>query len=104
MKKIKATLFILTGTLIHFGLMYKLILNSLACDMQPSCVSHASQMGMAILGFPLNLIRWILFPNEIKPPDGLFVLLLLNSLLVITLIWFLLIRPFVRRAHKNAAR
>ena len=104
MFKIKAYLFILLGTLVHFGLIFCLILNRISCEMQPNCVSTANKVGVAILGFPLDVITWILYPHGVRANGWFYILVLFNSIAAVTIIWFVLVTPLVKRARRNASK
>jgi hypothetical protein len=104
MPKIKAILFILVGTLVHFGLMFTLIVSRIGCEMQPNCVSQGNEIAGAILGFPLNVIAWILYPHGAPASSWYYIFMLLNSLVAVTGIWFLVLRPILRRAKRNGAK
>jgi hypothetical protein len=97
MSKIKATLFIFLGAMVHFGLTIALVLNGISCEMRPNCVSAANKVGAAILGFPLDVIMSILYPHGTRTYGWFYILMLLNSFAAVIIIWFVLIRPFVRR-------
>lgn len=88
--------FILVGALVHFGLMYQVVVEGLTCGIQPHCVSRLSEITGYLLAFPLNLVAWIFHVDPVMLGINFYILLFLNSLVAVTLIWFALIRPFSR--------
>jgi hypothetical protein len=92
--------FIVGGSIVHFGLLFILILQRISCDIQPHCVSAANKVGVAILGFPLNVILWMLYPHGLGASSWSYLLAMINSLLAVTIIWFVAVRFFIgRRRH-----
>ena len=97
MSKIKLFAFVLIGALVHFGLLMAVIVSRLDCGIQPNCVSRINMMAGAALAFPINLFTWIFYPHGAGLGSWYFILMFINSLLAVTLIWFVLIRPFFSR-------
>jgi hypothetical protein len=95
----KKVLFIVIGTIIHFSLIFLVIVNRIGCEVQPNCVSEANTIAGDILGFPMNVITWVLYPNGAKANGWFYILVLLNSLFAVTLLWYVLIR-FIERSNK----
>jgi hypothetical protein len=104
MSKIKSTLLVILMASVHFGLMFTLILNRISCEMQANCVSMANKIGSAILGFPLNVVMWMLYPHGTRANGWLYILVLLNSFAAAMIIWFVLVRPFLKKTNKNFAK
>lgn len=102
MSKIKTLVFIVIGSLIHFGLMVKVIVDRLSCDAQPYCVSLINKIGGAVLAFPLGLITAPLHYFGVDVGlirflgGGIFVLYFINSILAVTLAWIVFSRLLVR--------
>ena len=89
--------FILVGALVHFGLLFLVIVGGLTCGIQPHCVSRLNEIGGYLLAFPLNLVAWIFRFDPVMLAVNFYILMFLNSLVAVTLIWFVLIRPFFKR-------
>jgi hypothetical protein len=89
--------FILVGALVHFGLLYQVIVEGLTCGIQPHCVSRLSEIGGYVLAFPLNLVAWVFRFDPMRLWVDFYILMFMNSLVAVTLIWFVLIRPFFSR-------
>ena len=101
MPRTKAVLLIVTGTIIHFSLTFLVIVKRIGCEVQPDCISETNNMLGYVPGFPLNVITWIVNPSLIKANGWLYILVLLNSLFVASLLWYLLIRPIINRPSKG---
>lgn len=100
MSKTKTVLFILAGTLVHFGLMFALVLQRISCDIQPNCVSTTNKVGVAILGFPMNVVMWVLYPHGARADGWFYIFALVNSLVAVTIIWFVFVRLIFGRVKR----
>jgi hypothetical protein len=95
--RLSVVAFVLVGALVHFGLLYQVIVEGLTCGIQPHCVNRLSEIGGYLLTFPLNLVAWVFRFDPVMLGVNFYILMFLNSLVAVTLIWFVLIRPFFRR-------
>lgn len=90
MKKLKAIPFILIGSVIHILMGFMVMNTYLDCGIHPNCAPPATKVLTSTLGLPLSLVSWMW-----STPDGSisglqFVLFFLNSVLAVTIIWFVL--------------
>ncbi|WP_211460884.1 hypothetical protein [Collimonas silvisoli] len=90
MSKIKAFPFILIGTAAHILLGFAVIRAQLNCGIQPHCVPASAGTFANILGFPLNLVSWMWQSPGGGIPSWAFLAFFLNSVLSVTIIWFVL--------------
>jgi hypothetical protein len=109
MSKIKTLALILIAGFIHFCLMYKVIVDRLTCDVQPNCVSALNMFAGAVLSFPLGLVAWIVHQFDANIDvfgfiENLFVFYFINSILAVTLIWMVIVKPLVRLRTKHASQ
>jgi hypothetical protein len=109
MSKIKKFVLILICGIFHFCLMFKVIADRLTCDIQPHCVSEFNRIAGDVLSFPLGLVVWIVHQFDASIDvfgliENLFVFYFINSILAVTLIWMVLVRPLVRMRTKFVPR
>ena len=102
MKKLKVAPFIIVGTLVHLGLGFAVFSKRANCNFQAECLSTAMKVCEQILALPLNLLVEFFHLGGGEQIELLFIYPALNSFLVVTIIWALLVRPFVQRARKRA--
>lgn len=104
MKKVKTSVFLLIGVLVHFGLTAAIVGSRLACDAQVHCISPLNEAAGSILSFPLGTVVWIMQkagmdPTVLTDPiwgGNILVLCCFNSILAVALAWYAVIRPMVR--------
>lgn len=101
MTKIKAVPFILMGTMLHVGACVAVAVQFFDCDTRSECVSPATRIFADILAFPLILVRWIWQSKDQRMSSGSYLYLLINSLLAVTIVWFVA-KPFLNRRGKQA--
>lgn len=107
MFRVKAFVIIPFGGFIHFAAMMKIIGDRLTCDMQPHCVSQVNKIVGAILEFPLGSIAAVIhhFDADFDVMNlvggEMFAFLFLNSILAVTLVWIVLVRPFIRQSKRS---
>jgi hypothetical protein len=102
MIKIKAIPFILLGTVVHVGLCIANIAADIGCDTRTNCLSMTTRVGAVILGFPANLVSWLWQTENAKVTSWSFVFLLLNSVLAVTILWFVL-KLFLNRGANSVS-
>ncbi len=90
MNRIKALPFILIGTAVHIFLGLAVVSAQLNCGIHPHCVPTSAGTFANILGFPLNLVTWMWQSPGGGIPSWAFLALFLNSVLAVTIIWFVL--------------
>jgi hypothetical protein len=103
MAKLKAIPFILVGTVFHLVLCLAVIATVMSCANPTACESPLTNLWEQILGFPLSLIRMLSHQGYSPASEFSIFYIPLNSLLAVTIIWFALVRPFVRHAVKKNA-
>jgi len=59
-KKIKASIAVLALGLLHFFLMFKVVVDRLTCDIQPSCVGPLNKFAGVVLSFPVGWLTWVI--------------------------------------------
>jgi len=104
MIKIKALPFIVIGTLIHLGLCVGVFSVRMNCNFREQCMPMFAKVSEQILALPLNLLVLLFHVNGGGPGGFTLFFVLLNSLLAVTILWFVLVRPLVRRANKRSAK
>ena len=97
MPRIKILAFIAIGALVHFGLLLAVIFSRLDCGIQPRCVSRINMLAGDILAFPVNLFSRALYSHGVGLGGWYFILMFVNSILAVTLIWFVFIRLLIGR-------
>ncbi|RDD80993.1 hypothetical protein DVJ77_14945 [Dyella tabacisoli] len=90
MNKIKAIPFIVLGTIVHVMLVATVFGAYISCDTRTNCVSTATRVSATVLSFPINLVSWIWERDDARISSGSFLILLLNSVLAVTIVWFFL--------------
>lgn len=101
----KGLALLLAGVCIHFGLTFAIVVSRLACDIQTQCVSLFSEVAGAILSFPLGLVVWGMryagldsaVVTDFLLGGDIFALCFFNSILAIVFVWYVLIKPVLRR-------
>lgn len=104
MIKIKPLPFIVIGTLIHLGLCVAVFSVRMNCNFREQCMPLLAKVSEQILALPLYLLVLLFRVNGGGPSGFTLLYVVLNSLLAVTILWFLLVRPFVRRANKNVEK
>jgi hypothetical protein len=97
MNKVKALPFIILGGLAHLCAVVAVNWPVLECESRTECITPVTRVLQNILGFPLNFISR-LFSSAGPVTSLTFIAIILNSFVAMTLVWFVLIRPFVRRS------
>ena len=105
MKKVRTSVFLLVGVLVHFSLTAAIVGSRLVCDAQVRCVTPLNEVAGSILSFPLGTVVWIMQKAGMDPTvltdtiwgGNILVLCCFNSILAVTLAWYAVIRPMVRR-------
>jgi hypothetical protein len=103
--KFKLIFYLLVGALIHFGISVSVIVSRLDCGIQPNCVSMTNEVVGGIFSFPLGVVTWVLKYSGVDMIDvvktyldrNVFVLFIINSILAVVLVWYVLIKPVLRR-------
>jgi len=103
--KFKVILYLLVAALIHFGISVSVIVSRLDCGIQPNCVSMTNEVVGGIFSFPLGVVTWVLKYSGVDMIDvvktyldrNVFVLFIINSILAVVLVWYVLIKPVLRR-------
>jgi len=101
----KVIFYLLVGVLIHFGISVSVVVSRLACGAQPNCVSMANEVIGDIFSFPLGVVTWVLKyfgvdmieVVKIYLDRNIFLLFIINSILAVVLVWYVLIKPVLRR-------
>lgn len=101
MTKIKAAPFILMGTILHISASVAVAAQFFDCDTRSECVSSVTRMCADVLAFPLILVRWIWQTKDQRMSGGSYLYVLINSLLAVTLVWFV-VKQFLNRGERPA--
>ena len=93
---------------VHFVLTFAVVVNHLACEGRPGRLSAWSDVLGELLGLPLGLVsrfaQWRGYDlNELvrHVPGGLFVLLIVNSVLAALILWFIAVKLVKRRKRSH---
>src|SRR6187402_709906 len=105
MKKVRTSVFLLIGVLMHFGLTAAIVGSRLTCDDQIHCISPLNEFAGSILSFPLGTVVWVMHKAGMDPTvltdaiwgGNILVLCCFNSILAVALAWYAVIKPKVRR-------
>jgi hypothetical protein len=108
MKRIRLLTLLPISVVIHFGLMFAVIVGRLDCGAQAHCITLVNKVAGALLSFPLGLVVWSMQSVGLDPVvltdaiwgGNIFVLCAVNSVLAVVLFWCFLIKPIVRRRNK----
>jgi hypothetical protein len=102
MARLKAIPFIVVGTVVHLALGVLVVGARINCDFREKCISTTTRVVDWALSFPFAMLV-ALFHLGGGPITGFTLfLVLLNSLSAVTIVWFALIYPFVRRSRRRA--
>jgi hypothetical protein len=107
----KPAAFILICSLVHFGLMFYIIVGRLDCGMQAYCVSKANEIAGNVLSFPLGPLSLLLQHMGVDVDrlmehyavGGPFPVFFLNSVLASTIFWFAIVKPWLKRRRSQPA-
>jgi len=107
-KKKSFALFVIL-VFVHFGIMAALIISRMPCGMQSNCASALADVAGEVMAFPLSIVSLGLERLGIDVDEyvrlhlggNIELLYLLNSIVSVSLIWILLIRPVIHRRAKR---
>jgi hypothetical protein len=99
--KIKAFPFIAIGTVLHLGLCVTAFSARMNCNFHEQCMSAFARVSEQVLALPLYLFVLLFHVNGGGPGGLTLFYAVLNSILAVTILWLVLVRPFVRHAAKK---
>jgi hypothetical protein len=102
MIKLKAAPFIVVGILVHLGLCVAVFSLRVNCNFRDQCMSTFARISEQILAMPLSLFFMLLRLGGGAPTGFNLLYPIINSIMAVTILWFVLVRPLMQRAARRS--